>query len=129
MEQLYIRFQNSDFVEALPEEGFHSCSIHAARPRTSERGNATIQLIYELHDVDPGCDRVIEYFVIAGATPQALRIGRRRLLTLCRACGLDPKDGDELRLADLVGRELQIRIGHETYDGKPRVRVLGYRPL
>ena len=129
MEQLHIRFQTSDFTEALPEQGYHSCVIHAARPRVSERGNSTILIVYELRDVDPACDRVIEYFVVAGATPQALRIGRRRLLTLCRACGLEPREGDELQLATLVGRELQIRLGHDTYDGKPRVRVLGYRPL
>ena len=129
MEQLHIRFQTSDFTEALPEEGYHSCAIHAARPRVSERGNSTIQIVYELDDADPSSDRVTEYFVVAGATPQALRIGRRRLLSLCRACGLDPKEGDELKLADLVGRELQIRIGHDSYHGKPCVRVLGYRAL
>jgi hypothetical protein len=129
MEQLHIRFQTSDFTETLPEVGYHSGVIHSARPRVSERGNPTIQVVYELDDADPECDRVTEYFVVAGATPQALRIGRRRLLTLCRVCGLDPKEGDELKLADLVGRELQIRIGHDTYDGKPCVRVLGYRPL
>jgi hypothetical protein len=129
MEQLHIRFQISDFTEALPEEGYHPCVIHSARPRTSERGNATIQIIYELDDVDATCDRVAEYIMVGGASPQAQRIGRRRLLALCRTVGLDPHEGDELNLADLVGRELQVRIGHDTYDGKPRVRVLGYRPL
>jgi hypothetical protein len=129
MEQLPIRFQTSDFIEALPDQGYHPCVIHTARPRVSERGNPTVQVVYELDDADPSCDRVTEYFIVAGATPQALRIGRRRLLTLCRACGLDPKQGDELKLAELVGRELQIRIGHDTYEGQPRVRVLGYRPL
>jgi hypothetical protein len=129
MEQLHIRFHTADFTEVLPEQGFHACVIHSARPRVSERGNATLQIVYELDDADPACDRVTEYFVVAGASPQALRIGRRRLLALCRACGLDLHEGDELDLPSLVGRELQIRIGHDSYDGKPCVRVLGYRPL
>jgi hypothetical protein len=129
MEQLHIRFHPSDFTETLPDEGFHTAVILSARPRVSERGNATIQVVYQLDDVDPTCDRVTEYFIVAGASPQALRIGRRRLLALCRACGLDPREGDELELPSLVGRALQIRIGHDTYDGKPCVRVLGYRPL
>src|SRR5438093_6553990 len=129
MSEFAIRFQISDFTEALPEEGYHTCTIHSARPRTSQRGNGTIQVVYQLDDVDPTCDRVTEYFVVVASNIQALRIGRRRLLSLCRACGLDPREGDELNLADLVGRELQIRIGHDTYDGKPCVRVLGYRPL
>ena len=129
MEQLHIRFHNSDFTETLPGEGYHTCLIHSARPRVSERGNSTLQVVYQLDDADAACDRITEYFVVAGASPQALRIGRRRLLALCRACGLDPREGDELELPSLVGRELQIRIGHDSYDGKPCARVLGYRSL
>lgn len=129
MNDFTIHFQSNDFIEALPEEGYHTCTIHSARPRTSQRGNGTIQLVYALDDVDPSCDRVSEYVVVGGASAQALRIARRRLLSLCRACGLDLREGDELNLSDLVGHELQIRIGHDTYEGKPRVRVLGYRPV
>ena len=127
MSSFAIRFHISDFTEVLPKEGYHRCTIHSARPRTSERGNATVQLIYHLEGVDPTCDRVTEYVVVAGASPEALRSGRRRLLALSQACGLDLREGSELNLADLVGRELQIRIGHDTYEGKPRVRALGYR--
>ena len=129
MSSFAIRFQVSDFTEALPKEGYHPCTIHSARPRTSERGNGTVQVVYHLTGVDPTCDRVTEYFVVTGASPEALRIGRRRLLALCQACGLDPREGNELDLANLVGCELQIRIGHDTYEGKPRVRVLGYRSM
>jgi hypothetical protein len=128
MSNFAIRFETGDFIEALPEEGLHTGAILSARPRLSERGNPTLQVVYQLDDVEPTCDRVAEYFVLAGASPQALRIARRRLLTLCRACGLDLHENDELDLARLVGSRLQIRIGHETYEGQTRIRVLGYRP-
>lgn len=127
MSTFAIRFQLHDFTEALPDEGFHLGVVRSARPRTSQRGNATIQVVYQLRDVDPTCDRVTEWFVVAGASPQAVHVGRRRLLALCRACGIDPQEGDELDLADLVGREVQLRLGHETWQGRPRVRVLGHR--
>jgi hypothetical protein len=122
-----IRFKVHELTEALPEEGHHLAVVHSVRPRTSERGNATVQVVYQLRDVDPTCDRVTEYFVVAGGSPQAIHVGRRRLLALCQACGVELHEGDELRLADLVGREVQLRIGHDTYEGKPRVRVLGVR--
>jgi hypothetical protein len=128
MSNFAIRFETSDFIEALPEEGLHTGAVHSARPRTSERGNPTLQVVYQLDDVEPTCDRVTEYFVVAGANPQAVRIARRRLLAMCGACGLVLHENDELDLARLVGRRLQLRIGHETYQGQIRIRVLGYRP-
>ena len=128
MSNFAIRFETSDFIEDLPEEGFHIAAVLYARPRTSERGNPTLQVVYQLDDVEPTCDRVTEFFVVAGANPQAVRIARRRLLAMCRACGLDLRESDTLDLTQLVGRPLQLRIGHETYEGKTRIRVLGYRP-
>ena len=59
--------------------------------------------------------------------PAALAISRRRLVALCRACGLEPRSGDAIRPEDLLDAELEIRIGHERYSGTLRARVLGYR--
>lgn len=66
---------------------------------------------------------------LAGSTRRACAVSRRRLSTLYRACGFQPHDGDALRPADLVGSKLEIRLGHETYDGTLRLRVLGYPTL
>jgi hypothetical protein len=122
-------FQETDFSDPLPPEGYHKGVIDRARFRTSERGNMTLQVIYELPDAQAGYDTVADYFVLAGSSLRGLAVSRRRLLELYRACGLHPKNGDPIRPADLEGSHLEIRIGHEVYEGAPRLRVLGYRQL
>jgi hypothetical protein len=111
----------------LPDEGFHEAAVCAVRVRKSEQGNETIQVVFHLRDGDPECDRVTDYFVIEGASPQALAISRRRFVALLRACGLEPERDEEIELSDLVGAKLDIRIGHELYQSTLRARVLSYR--
>jgi hypothetical protein len=65
--------------------------------------------------------------VLTGSSERARAVSRRRLLELYRACGLNPKTGDPIRPEDLHGHQLQIHVGHETYEGRRRLRVLGYR--
>ena len=120
-------FEPSDLDDELPEEGFHEAVIDQARLRVSEHGNPTVQVIYHLIERPGGSRGVAEYFVIEGASPTALAISRRRLVALYRACGLMPEPGEAIDPADLVGSKLDIRIGHETYAGTQRPRVLGYR--
>ena len=120
-------FDSSDLEDDLPEEGLHEALIHAARLRTSERGNLTVQVIYHLIESPAVAPGVVEYFVIEGASPTALAISRRRLVALYRACGLVPEPGEAIEPKDLVGAKLDIRIGHESYAGTRRPRVLGYR--
>jgi hypothetical protein len=76
--------------------------------------------------VDPAWDRVSEYFVVSCPNPRAVAIGQRRLFSLCRACGLLPREGDEVNLGQLVGRELELRLGHETFEQRQRLRVLAH---
>jgi hypothetical protein len=124
-----LRFQPGDVANLLPEEGIHEAVIDNARFRTSERGNATVQVIYHLPHAPAGAQCVTEYFVVDGANPGALAVSRRRLVALYRACGLEPQPGDEIQISDLVNSRLEIRVGHETFLGTLRPRVLGYRPL
>jgi len=123
-----VRFDGSDIDDLIPEEGNYRAFVHSVKQRTSERGNSTIQVVYELLDVDPAWDHVSEYFVTTGPNRRALAISLRRLLSLCRACGLDPGKGDEVNLVHLVGIEIEIRVGHEIYDRRKRLRVLAHRP-
>lgn len=124
--QLNLHFQASD-LDTVPEQGIHEVVIDSARVRTSERGNPTIQVIYRLTQGRAAEQRVIEYFVVDGASAAALAISRRCLAALYRACGLDPQAGDEIDPRDLVDSRLEIRVGHESFDGTLRARVLGYR--
>lgn len=123
-----IRFHVSDLSDPVPELGWHEAIVHAARQRMSERGNPTVQVIYHLPEVSPDRDRVTEYFPVAGDNPRAAAIGRRRLWGLCRACGVRLREGDQLHLDDLIGRELEIHVSHESWQGSKRARVSGCRP-
>lgn len=129
MTDMTIRFNIAELNDELPAEGHHAAIVATARLRTSQNGNPMLQVTYNLPQASPGCDTVSEYFVLSGSTPRACIVSRRRLFALYRACGFQPHDGDVLRPADLVGSQLEIRLGHETYDGTLRLRVLGYRAL
>jgi hypothetical protein len=127
MTDLTIRFGIAELNDKLPAEGYHEAVVASARMRRSQNGNPMLQVTYDLPQASPGCDTVPEYFVLAGSTPRACTVSRRRLFALYHACGFHPRDGEVLRPADLVGSQLEIRLGHETYDGTLRLRVLGYR--
>jgi hypothetical protein len=70
---------------------------------------------------------VSEYFVIEGGTARGRALSRRRLVQLYRACGLEPRAGDGIETADLLGARLEVRVEHELYQGQPRLRVAGHR--
>ncbi|MBN2191813.1 MAG: hypothetical protein JW751_03265, partial [Polyangiaceae bacterium] len=61
----------------------------------------------------------------SGSHPPA----RRRLVEVFRACGLEPQAGEAISLGPLVGRELLVRLEHDEYRGRPRLRVVGHREL
>ena len=122
-----VRFDHHAIEAVIPDEGDYPALVHSVKERLSERGNATIQVIYELLEVDPALDRVSEYFVVSSLNPRALAISQRRLRSLCRACGLVPGEGDEVDLGELVGRGIELRLGHETLEQRKRLRVLAHR--
>jgi hypothetical protein len=126
MPEPIVRFERA-FEALIPDEGEYQALVASVREHTSERGNATIQVVYELSDVDPVWDRVSEYFVVSCPNNRAVAISQRRLLSLCRACGLRPRPDEDVDLSELVGCHLDLRLGHETYDGRLRLRVVGHR--
>jgi hypothetical protein len=121
-------FDDADFDELAPA-GFYASTIVTARFRTSEQGNSTLQVVHELAGLPPGRDRVAEYFVLEGGSPRGRAFSRRRLLELYRAAGLAPKKGDAIDPADLLDARLEVRIEHDTWQGRPRLRVAAHRPL
>jgi hypothetical protein len=122
-----IRFENRDFLDPLPEEGFHPAVVYAVRCRTSENHNPLVQVTYQLPEAPSDRDRLVDHFIVTGNNPRAVSVGRRRLLALCRACGLEPQEGENLSLQELVGARLQVRVVHDTYQGMRRARVRAYR--
>jgi hypothetical protein len=123
------RFEPSDITDELPAAGYYEGTIRAARWRKSERGTRMIQVVYALSGVTPGYGCVAEYFVLEGASERGAAMARRRLVSVYRACGLEPQAGDAISLTSLAGRELLVRIEHDEYNGRPRLRVVGHREL
>jgi hypothetical protein len=123
-----VRFEPNDFVGDLPGPGFYPATVEVARYRRSTRGNDMIQVVHVLDGVERH-GRVAEYFVLAGTSARGSVVARRRLLQLYVACGLEPKAGDEVSPADLLGQRLVLRLAHDEWEGQPRLRVTGYRRL
>jgi hypothetical protein len=123
------RFESSDITDELPAAGYYPGTIRGARWRKSERGSRMIQVLYALTGVAPAYGCVAEYFVLEGASERGAAMARRRLVEVYRACGLGPQPGDAISLAPLVGCELLVRLEHDEYNGRPRLRVIGHRQL
>lgn len=122
------RFDDADF-DVLPAPGFYKSTVVGARFRRSEQGNQTLQVVHELEGLAPGRDRVAEYFVLEGSSPRGLALSRRRLVELYRSCGLSPRSGDAIDPADLLEQRLEVRVEHDAWQGRPRLRVTSHRAL
>jgi hypothetical protein len=121
-----LSFNDADF-DTLPEPGFYRSTIVNARFRMSEQGNQTLQVVHELEGLVPGRDRVAEYFVLEGGSPRGRALSRHRLVELYRSCGLMPKGGEGIDPADLLEAKLEVRVEHDSWQGRPRLRVTSHR--
>lgn len=124
-----LHFESADVSDDLPPPGFYASTITTARLRRSQGGNRMVHVVHALEGVAPGRDRVAEYFVLEGASARGLAMARRRLVALYRAAGLDPRDGDPIAPAELVGARLEVQLDHDEWQGQKRLRIVGHRPL
>jgi len=124
-------FQPDDLSDELPAPGYYQSSISSARLRRSASGNRMLQVMLYLDGVREADQLVADYFVLEGprASPFAISLARRRLVQLYRACGHQPKEGEEIAPGCLLQARLQVRVEHEEWRGQRRLRVVGYRPL
>jgi hypothetical protein len=125
------RFEFEDLFDELPVPGYYTACITDARFRRSANGNRMLHVLYDLQGVGPAHQLVADYFVVDGerVTPTGIFLARRRLLQLYRACGIFPKQGQEIVPKKLLQARLQVRVEHQQWKGQPRLRVAGYRPL
>jgi hypothetical protein len=124
-----LRFDAADLDNTLPPPGFYRSRITTARYRKSSSGNRMLQVVHALDGAPPGHDRVADYFVLEGTSAYALAMARRRIVDLYRACGLEPQKGDEIAAADLFDAVLEVKIEHDEWEGRPRLRVVAFRCL
>jgi hypothetical protein len=122
-------FEEADIRDELPAPGYYAGTVTSARLRRSASGNRMVHVVFAIEGATPGHDQVAEYFVLEGASGRGLALARRRLVELYRASGLDPRPGDMIAPADLVGARLEVKLEHEEWQGAMRLRVVGHRRL
>ena len=122
------RFDTTDFSNELPAPGYYPGTISSARWRKSEGGHRMVQVVYALSGVGHAWGCIAEYFVLEGVTDRGAAMARRRLVEVYRACGLEPQPGEAIRPEHLVGGRLLVRVEHDEWNGRPRLRVVGHRP-
>jgi hypothetical protein len=124
-------FQLQDLVDQLPVPGYYPACIERARFRQSSNHNRMLQVVHTLEGVEPAYQAVSDYFVLEGehVSPSGIFFARHRLVELYRACGIFPAEGDEIIPAQLLHARLQVRVEHEQWEGRQRIRVVDYRPM
>jgi hypothetical protein len=121
------RFDPTDLSSDLPDPGHYPGAITSARWRKSEGGHRMVQVVYALTGVGPAWGCIAEYFVLEGVTARGAAMARRRLVEVYRACGLEPQPGKAITPDHLVGGRLLVRVEHDEWNGRPRLRVVGHR--
>jgi hypothetical protein len=121
-----MRFALSDF-DVLPAPGFYACTVAFAYFCDSAQGNRMLQVDFTFLEVGLEMEKVSDYFVLEGASARGLITARRRLVQLYRACGRNPREGDVIDPKDLLLAQLEVKIEHNTWENKQRLRVVSYR--
>jgi hypothetical protein len=122
-----ICFGPADLAEELPAPGWYASTIQSARFRDSQNGNRMLQVVHRLEGVNGASDCVADYFVLEGSSERGVITARRRLVQLYRACGLEPREGEEVRPRDLCQARLGIKVEHDEWNTQRRLRAVAYR--
>lgn len=104
---------------AIPE-GTYAVVVNKAELTKSREGNNMIKMEFE---VTEGPHKGAKLFENCSLQPQALF----KLKSVMLALGMNIPEGSfDLDTNDLVGLNCEVGVGHETYEGKKRARILEY---
>lgn len=104
---------------AIPE-GTYAVVVNKAELTKSREGNNMIKMEFE---VTEGLHKGAKLFENCSLQPQALF----KLKSVMLALGMNIPEGSfDLDTNDLVGLNCEVEVGHETYEGKKRARILEY---
>lgn len=104
---------------AIPE-GTYAVVVNKAELTKSREGNNMIKMEFE---VTEGPHKGFKLFENCSLQPQALF----KLKSVMLALGMNIPEGSfDLDTNDLVGLNCEVEVGHETYEGKKRARILEY---
>jgi hypothetical protein len=121
-----VRFTQEELFQGPIPNGTYPAQIRSAHEAQSRGGHPMIVVWLKL-DGQKGAGRnITDYFVTDGVSAHALAVARRRLLSLFRACGLDPAPDVEADLHQLEERRVEVDVEVNAGEG-PENRVLRYR--
>lgn len=105
--------------KAIPE-GQYVVSVNDASMENSSKGNDYIKFEFEVIE---GAHKGAKLYHNCSLQPQALF----NLKGVLEALGFTiPAKAFDLDLSDLIGLECEVEVGHETYDGKKRARIVEF---
>lgn len=105
--------------KAIPE-GTYEVVVNEVTQKDSRDGNPMIAFEFE---VSEGTHKGAKLYENCSLQPQALF----KLKSVLLALGMDiPNKAFDLNLRDLIGLTCEVEVGHETYEGKKRARILQY---
>lgn len=105
--------------KAIPE-GEYVVSVNDASIESSSKGNDYIKFEFEVIE---GSYKGAKLYHNCSLLPQALF----NLKNVLEALGFDiPTKAFDLDLSDLLGLECEVEVGHETFEGKKKARILEF---
>ena len=105
--------------KAIPE-GEYVVSVNDASIESSSKGNDYIKFEFEVIE---GSHKGAKLYHNCSLLPQSLF----NLKNVLEALGFDiPTKAFDLDLSDLLGLECEVEVGHETYEGKKKARILEF---
>lgn len=105
--------------KAIPE-GNYVVSVNDASIETSSKNNEYIKFEFEVIE---GSHKGAKLYHNCSLQPQALF----NLKGVLEALGFTiPTKAFDLDLSELLGLECEVEVGHETYEGKKRARILEF---
>lgn len=105
--------------KAIPE-GEYVVSVNDASIESSSKGNDYIKFEFEVIE---GSHKGAKLYHNCSLLPQALF----NLKNVLEALGFEiPTKAFDLDLSDLLGLECEVEVGHETYEGKKKARILEF---
>lgn len=106
--------------KAIPE-GSYTVSVNDAKIETSSKSSADY-IAFEFEVIE-GDHKGAKLFHNCSLQPQALF----NLKNVLEALGFTiPKKAFDLELSELLGLECEVEVGHETYDGKKKARIVEF---
>ena len=105
--------------KAIPE-GQYVVSVNDASMENSSKGNDYIKFEFEVIE---GAHKGAKIYHNCSLQPQALF----NLKGVLEALGFTiPAKAFDLDLSELIGLECEVEVGHETYDGKKKARIVEF---